>query len=64
MFVTPSYTFADPVLDGQLWLGMTFVVGHVDTGVSAVLSGPSGSFSASRGDFDERGPAISIRWRR
>lgn len=65
-FVTPSYTFADPVLNGQLWLGMTFVVGHVETGVSAVLSGPSGAFSASRGDsmtgVGDLYPLATLKW--
>src|SRR5690348_11227268 len=31
VFVTPSYTFSDPVLNGQLWLGVTFAVGHAET---------------------------------
>ena len=31
VFVTPSYTFSEPVLNGQLWLGITFAVGHADT---------------------------------
>ena len=66
MFVTPSYTFSDPVLNGQLWLGVTFAVGHADTSVSAVLSGPSGSVSASRGDFmtgvGDLYPLATLKW--
>ena len=66
MFVTPSYTFSDPVLNGQLWLGATFAVGHAETGVSAVLSGPFGSFSSSRGDFmtgvGDLYPLATLKW--
>src|SRR4051812_13715665 len=49
VLVTPSYTFAQPVLHGQLWLGMTFAVGHADTGVSAGVGGPAGGLGGARG---------------
>src|SRR4051812_21430141 len=66
VLVTPSYTFAQPVLNGQLWLGMTFAVGHADTGVSAVLSGPSGALAASRGDsmsgVGDLYPLATLKW--
>ena len=66
VLVTPSYTFADPVLNGQLWLGMTFAVGHADTGVSAVLSGPFGAFAASRSDsmtgVGDLYPLATLKW--
>lgn len=67
VFVTPSYTFSDPVLNGQLWLGVTFVVGHVETGVSGVLSGPSGVLSASRSDYmtgvGDLYPLATLKWK-
>ena len=66
VFVTPSYTFSDPVLNGQLWLGVTFAVGHVESGVSAVLSGPFGSFAASDSDFmtgvGDLYPLATLKW--
>lgn len=64
--LTPSYTFRDPVLGGQLWLGVTFVVGHVATNVSAVVSGPEGSLSASTSDFmtapGDINPLAILKW--
>src|SRR3954465_2056737 len=42
VFLTPGYTFADPVLHGQLWLGVTFAAGRADTSVWGTLSGPGG----------------------
>lgn len=66
VFVTPSYTFGDPVLNGQLWLGVTVAVGNAGTSVSAVLSGPSGSVSGSRGDFmtgvGDLYPLATLKW--
>jgi hypothetical protein len=66
VFVTPSYTFADPVLKGQLWLGVTFAVGHADTTVSGVVSGPFGSVAGSRSDFmtgvGDLAPLATLKW--
>lgn len=66
VYVTPSYTFSDPVLNGQLWLGVTFAVGHADTSVSAVLSAPFGTFAASRSDFmtgvGDLNPLAMLKW--
>jgi hypothetical protein len=66
VFVTPSYTFSDPVLNGQLWLGVTFAVGTADSSVSAVLSGPFGSFASSSGDFmtgvGDLYPLATLKW--
>ncbi len=66
-FVTPSYTFADPVLRGQLSLAATFSPGRMDTSVSAVLSGPAGnSLSASRSDgmtgMGDIYPLATLKW--
>ena len=66
VFVTPSYSFGDRVLNGQLWLGVTFAVANANTGVSAVLSGASGSFSTSRSDFmtgvGDLYPLATLKW--
>jgi len=66
VFVTPSYTFSDPVLNGQLWLGVTFAVGTANTSVSAVVSGSFGSFAASRSDFmtgvGDLYPLATLKW--
>ncbi len=66
VYVTPSYTFSDAVLNGQLWLGVTFAVANANTSVSAVVSGPSGSFSASRSDFmtgaGDLYPLATLKW--
>ena len=66
VFVTPSYSFSEPVLNGQLWLGMTFAVGNANTSVSAVLSGPFGSLSASDSDFmtgvGDLYPLAMLKW--
>jgi hypothetical protein len=66
VLVTPSYTFSDPVLNGQLWLGVTFAVGRADTSVSAVLSGPFGSASASSSDYmngvGDLYPLATLKW--
>jgi hypothetical protein len=66
VFVTPNYTFSDRVLNGQLWLGVTFVVGRADTSVSAVLSAPVGTFSASSSDWmigaGDINPLAMLRW--
>ena len=66
VLVTPSYTFSDPVLNGQLWLGATFAVGHVQSSVSAVLSGPFGSLATSDSDFmtgvGDLYPLATLKW--
>lgn len=67
IFITPSYTFADPVLGGQLFLGVTFAPGRMDTTVSATLTGPGGnSISGARGDTMTGGgdlyPLAMLKW--
>jgi hypothetical protein len=66
-YITPSYTFAEPVLHGQLSLGLTFSVGRNDTSVGGVLSGPlGGSLSAARSDgaagISDLYPIASLKW--
>ena len=67
LYLTPSYAFAQPVLHGQLILGLTFTVARADTSVTAVLTGPGGgALSASRGDtmtgFGDLYPTASLKW--
>ena len=51
LYLTPGYTFADPVLNGQLWLGVTFSAGRANTSTWGVLSTPNaGVFSAGSSD--------------
>lgn len=51
VFLTPSYTFSNPVLRGQLAIGVTFAPGWVNTSVWGVLTGPGGgTASAGRSD--------------
>ena len=67
IFVTPSYTFAQPVLHGQLTVGATFAPGRADTTISAVLTGPGGnSLSGSRSDtmtgIGDIYPLLMLKW--
>jgi hypothetical protein len=41
--VMPSYTFATPVLGGQLTVGVAGAPGNVGVGINATLSGPRGN---------------------
>ena len=67
LYLTPGYTFADPVLNGQLWLGVTFSAGRADSSVWGVLSGPRGNaFSAGTSDtatgISDLYPMASLKW--
>lgn len=67
LYLTPGYTFADPVLNGQLWLGVTFSAGRADTSVWGVLTGPRGnSFSAGASDtatgVSDLYPMAMLKW--
>lgn len=67
LFLTPSYTFAEPVLHGQLSLAVTFAPGRMDSSVSATLAGPRGnSLSASRSDtmggLGDLYPLATLKW--
>jgi hypothetical protein len=67
VYLTPSYTFATPVLEGQLAVSGSLPVGREQTSVSGLLSAPNGSsISASRtdsvtalGDFS---PTATLKW--
>jgi hypothetical protein len=67
LFLTPGYTFADPVLNGQLWLGVTFSAGRAGTSVWGVLTTPNaGAFSAGSSDsaagISDLYPMTSLKW--
>jgi len=67
VFLTPNYTFADPVLNGQLSLGVTFAPGRMDASVSATLTGPGGnSLTSSNGDtmtgIGDIYPLATLKW--
>ncbi len=65
LYLTPGYTFADPVLNGQLWLGVTFSAGRADTSVWGVLSRTQGQRLFGRHQrHGDRASATSIRWLR
>jgi hypothetical protein len=67
LFLTPSYTFANPFLHGQLSLAMTFTPGRMDSSVSATLTGPRGnSLTGGSGDtmtgIGDIYPLASLKW--
>ena len=67
LYLTPSYTFAEPVLHGQLWLGVTFAAGRADTSVWTALTGPGGNtLSGANSDnavgFSDLYPTASLKW--
>lgn len=49
----PTYTFATPVLGGQLTIGAATVPGNIGVGVNATLTGPRGN-AISGSAFDSR----------
>ena len=64
-FVAPTYTFATPVLGGQLAAGVTGVVGHLDRSIAGTLTAQVGPIVATRNgllaDLSQVS-VISIRW--
>src|SRR5262245_64197131 len=67
LYLTPSYAFAEPVLHGQLSIGVTFSAAGVDASVSGVLIDPSGGvLSGTRSDsvagIGDLYPTASLRW--
>ena len=51
MFISPTYTFATPVLGGQLAVGVTGVVGNLDTSIAGTLTAQVGPIVATRSGF-------------
>lgn len=70
VFLYPSYTFATPVLGGQLTLGMTGVVGRNHTSLDGTITAGVGGFSTTRaGSIDssvtgigDLYPKAELRW--
>ena len=67
LFLTPSYTFAEPVLHGQLFVGATFAPGRMDGSVWATLSGPGGNgIAGTRSDtmtgIGDIYPLAMLKW--
>lgn len=69
VYLTPTYTFETPVLNGQLALGVTFSAGQSGSTVWAILAGPGGrSLSAASSDsasgISDLYPMASLKWQR
>ena len=70
LFVAPTYTFATPVLGGQLAAGVTGVVGHLDTSIAGTLTAQVGPIVATRNGlladsltgFGDLYPLVSLKW--
>lgn len=67
VYLTPTYTFATPVLAGQLSLGVTFSMGQSGASVFGTLTGPGGrSFAAAASDsafgISDLYPIGSLKW--
>jgi len=66
-FFGPNYTFAAPVLDGQLQLSLVAVGGHASASVIATITGPGGNaISGRRADdiwgFGDLNPQATLKW--
>ncbi len=67
LFVTPAYTFSNPVLGAQAAIGITGTFGHMNSSADATLVGPGGAI-LSRNDRDsiigvgDIFPSGSLRW--
>jgi len=69
VMLTPTYTFATPVLGGQAALGMTALAGQNTASVSATLSAPGvGTLSGSHSDrlfaLGDLYPTATLKWNR
>ena len=67
VFFSPTYTFADPVLGGQLALSLAWAVGHVRATANVDITGPLGNtVSESRTDTLTGGsdlyPSATLKW--
>lgn len=67
VYLTPSYTFETPVLNGQLTLGVTFSAGQSGASVWGVLTGPGGrslmaTSSDSASGISDLYPMASLKW--
>ena len=71
LFLTPTYTFATPVLGGQLAIGIAGLFSRADASISGTLTAQLGSIAATRmgtisdsltsvGDLS---PFMTLKWR-
>lgn len=70
LFVAPTYTFASPVMGGQLAVGVTGLVGRLSTSLAGTLTAQVGPVVATRegvladsvSGFGDLYPMISLKW--
>jgi hypothetical protein len=68
LIAVPTYTLASPVAGGRASVGVTTLLGHVNVGIDATLSGPGGGALLSGGESDSRTgvgdlyPTASLKW--
>ena len=70
LFIAPTYTFATPVLGGQLGVGVIGVVGHLDTSITGTLTAQVGPIVATRSGVlsdlltgvDDLYPLVTLKW--
>ncbi|MET4389027.1 hypothetical protein ABIB73_004792 [Bradyrhizobium sp. F1.4.3] len=70
LFIAPTYTFATPVLGGQLAVGVTGLVGHLDTSIAGTLTAQVGPIVATRNGLlsdsltgvGDLYPLVSLKW--
>ncbi|MGE5668556.1 MAG: transporter [Betaproteobacteria bacterium] len=67
-FFSPTYTFAQPVLDGQAALGLLGGIGHVNVSTNATFSGPQRTVTFNDSDAQTGGTDLygigSLKWHR
>jgi hypothetical protein len=66
-FFGPNYTFASPVLLGQLQLSLVAIGGHASASAKATITGPGGNtISGRRADdvwgFGDLNPQATLKW--
>ena len=70
LFIAPTYTFATPVLGGQLAVGVTGIVGNLDTSIAGTLTARLGPIIATRNGFlsdsftgfGDLYPLVTLKW--
>ncbi|MDR3448991.1 MAG: transporter [Alphaproteobacteria bacterium] len=70
LFLAPTYTFATPVLGGQLAIGVSSIFGRADTsidgtltaGIGPIMASRSGSVSDSLTAVGDLYPMVTLKW--
>jgi len=70
LFIAPTYTFATPVLGGQLGVGVIGAFGHLDTSIAGTLTAQLGPLVATRNGllsdsltgFGDLYPMVTLKW--